>query len=169
MNQHVLGTVAFFFIAPFMVAGVFPWIMTGWRFGADASMSNMTIGLLLIAGGLGVLIECFARFALKGKGTPAPLAPTEHLVVSGLYRFTRNPMYLALVAVILGQMFFFAQAVLLAYAVGVWLACFLFVVTYEEPALKQRFAAEYGPYFEAVPRWRPRLTPWRAPQPQQQT
>ncbi|MBL8530996.1 MAG: isoprenylcysteine carboxylmethyltransferase family protein [Hyphomonadaceae bacterium] len=161
-KQAILGSVAFFFAAPFIVAGVIPALLTGWRFGGDASATLMTFGALLIFAGLAVLIECFARFALSGGGTPAPIAPTQRLVVDGLYRHTRNPMYLAVVAIVLGQMLFFAQAVLLAYAVGIWLASFMFVVGYEEPALRRRFPNEYGAYFQAVPRWRPRFTPWRA-------
>ena len=143
-KQAILGSVAFFFAAPFIVAGVIPALLTGWRFGGDASATLMTFGALLIFAG------------------PAPIAPTQRLVVDGLYRHTRNPMYLAVVAIVLGQMLFFAQAVLLAYAVGIWLASFMFVVGYEEPALRRRFPNEYGAYFQAVPRWRPRFTPWRA-------
>jgi protein-S-isoprenylcysteine O-methyltransferase Ste14 len=95
-------------------------------------------------------------------GTPAPIAPTQNLVVTGLYRYVRNPIYVALVAVILGQAVLFGDQRLLGYGVLVWLAFHAFVVGYEEPALVRRFGTEYEDFRANVPRWIPRLTPWRA-------
>ena len=100
-------------------------------------------------------------FALKGLGTLAPVAPTRHLVVSGLYRHVRNPMYVGVVSAILGQALWFGSAALLEYAAALWAGFFLFVLLYEEPALKRQFGAEYEAYRRNVPRWLPRIKPWR--------
>ena len=85
--------------------------------------------------GLAIVVECFARFAIKGIGTPAPVAPTKHLVVSGLYRHVRNPMYVGVVAAILGQALYLGSVALLLYGAAVWVGFFAFVRLYEEPAL----------------------------------
>ena len=103
-------------------------------------------GLALGVAGTVALVECFARFALKGLGTPAPVAPTEHLVVTGLYRHVRNPMYVAVLAIILAQGMWFASIAVLIYAGIVWAAVTAFVVLYEEPTLARTFGEEYAVY-----------------------
>jgi protein-S-isoprenylcysteine O-methyltransferase Ste14 len=113
-------------------------------------------GAVLLAGGVAVLLHAFARFVVDGLGTPAPVAPPRHLVVSGLYRYVRNPMYLAVEAIIIGQATILGQAGLLLYAVAVGAAVALFVRLYEEPALARQFGAEYEAYRRAVPPWWPR-------------
>ena len=118
------------------------------------------VGWLLIAFGLVLLIETFARFALEGLGTPAPFYPTKALVVTGSYRFVRNPMYLAVVTLILGQALVFSSWPLLIYAGIVWLVVHLFVVGYEEPTLRRTFGSQYDGYCRDVRRWLPRLVPW---------
>jgi protein-S-isoprenylcysteine O-methyltransferase Ste14 len=95
-------------------------------------------------------------------GTPAPIAPTQNLVVTGLYRYVRNPIYVALVAVILGQAVLFGDWRLLLYGALVFVAFHIFVLAYEEPTLMESFGAEYETYRANVSRWIPRLTPWRA-------
>ena len=119
------------------------------------------LGSALIAAGAITVVECFGRFALKGLGTPAPVAPTERLVVSGLYRYVRNPMYIGVVAAIVGQALLFGSALLLQYAALVWLFFFAFVVLYEEPALRRRFGSSYQDYRANVRRWWPRIRPWQ--------
>jgi len=108
-----------------------------------------------------LLIECFTRFALKGHGTPAPVAPPSKLVISGAYARVRNPMYVAVTGLILGQALLFASAALIAYAITIWFAFLMFVIYYEEPRLKHEFPGDYPAYFANVPRWRPRFLPWR--------
>ncbi|MFI4949872.1 MAG: methyltransferase family protein [Caulobacterales bacterium] len=152
----------FLFIAPGTLAGYIPWAITDWRL-VGAPPALMALGGLLIAGGLLLLLECFAQFALQGRGTPAPVAPPERLVVTGPYRRVRNPMYVAVVAMILGQAALFADVRLLVYALAVWLGFHAFVLLYEEPALRRAFPNDYAAFTSAVPRWRPRLRPWRAP------
>ena len=101
----VLGSALFFAVAPSSVAGLVPWWITHWEFRPPFFDLEATraVGILLIVAGLPGLVNSFARFALQGLGTPAPIAPTQNLVVTGLYRYVRNPIYVALVAVILGQ------------------------------------------------------------------
>jgi protein-S-isoprenylcysteine O-methyltransferase Ste14 len=118
-------------------------------------------GIVLLVLGLVPLVESFARFVWKGLGTPAPIFPTRYLVVSGLYRYLRNPMYVAVVTIVLGEALLTGSKQLLFYAILIWLGFFLFVRLYEEPALRRRFGAEYQNFCRHVPRWIPRLTPWR--------
>jgi protein-S-isoprenylcysteine O-methyltransferase Ste14 len=158
-RDALIGSAAFFVIAPGTVAGVVPWLITHWRFGGDASIGLGAAGGVLIL--LAMLIDCFVRFALKGRGTPAPVAPPKELVTSGLYAHVRNPMYVAVLAIILGQALLFASAALIAYGVATWFAVMLFVLYFEEPRLRAAFPDTYPAYAAAVPRWRPRFTPWR--------
>lgn len=160
-RDALIGSAAFFVIAPGVIAGVIPWLITKWRPGGDASLTLTIFGALLIIAGLVLLIDCFVRFALKGRGTPAPFAPTQELVVDGAYRYVRNPMYLGVLLAIVGQMLVFANAALIAYAVVIALTVHFFVIGYEEPKLKLSFPEAYAPYFENVGRWFPRFTPWR--------
>ena len=155
------GSAAWFLIAPGTVAGLIPWLISGWRFSEDFGGSALlrAVGALLIAAGLAGLIESFARFAWHGRGTPAPVAPTNKLIVSGFYRYVRNPMYVSVIAVIVGEALLFGQVELLAYAALAWLCFHLFVVAYEEPAMRRQFPADYAVYSAAVRRWLPRLKP----------
>jgi protein-S-isoprenylcysteine O-methyltransferase Ste14 len=159
----VFGSILFFFLAPGTMAGLIPWLISRWRFqpGFFDSLLTRLAGAALILAGLIVLVDSFARFALRGEGTPAPMYPTRRLVVSGLYRHVRNPMYVAVVTAIAGQALLFADAGLLVYGVLVWLIFHTFVILYEEPTLKRTFADEYEFFRTNVPRWIPRLTPWR--------
>src|SRR6202045_4761416 len=126
----ILGSALFFAVAPSTVAGLVPWWITRWEFRPPFFDLDATraVGILLIVAGLPGLVDSFARFALQGLGTPAPIAPTQNLVVTGLYRYVRNPIYVALVAVILGQAALFGDQRLLAYGVLVWLAFPAFVL-----------------------------------------
>jgi len=160
----VLGSALFFVIAPLVLAGFVPWSVTQWEFrpaffGVD--LTRILGGMLIIVGVPG-LVDSFARFALEGLGTPAPIAPTQKLVVTGLYRYVRNPIYIALVAVILGQALLFGDLRLLWYGALLWLFFHVWVVIYEEQTLKETFGTEFESFRTNVPRWIPRLTPWRA-------
>ncbi|HXG80230.1 MAG TPA: isoprenylcysteine carboxylmethyltransferase family protein [Sphingomicrobium sp.] len=156
------GSLLFLLVAPGTIAGYLPWLISHWRFEQDFGLSPLldAAGLMLIMLGLAGLLESFVRFAIKGLGTPAPIAPTKHLIVSGLYRHVRNPMYVSVVAIIIGQSLLFGQAGLLAYGALVWAGFHLFVLFYEEPVLRRRYGAEYDRFTRAVPRWLPRLRPW---------
>ncbi len=125
-----------------------------------AGVPLRVVGVSLIVAGAVVLIRAFIRFVVEGAGTPAPVAPTERLVVGGLYRYLRNPMYVAVVATIVGQSMALGRLVLLPYAGAVCVAFGAFVHWYEEPSLRRRFGARYAAYRRAVPAWWPRLHPW---------
>ena len=120
------------------------------------------VGVLLIAGGLPVLLDSFRRFAVEGLGTPAPVAPPQHLVVSGWYQYVRNPIYVAVVALVLGQGLFFGSVRVLEYGLATWLVTHVFVLIYEEPTLRRKFGEGYETYCRNVRRWWPRASPWKA-------
>ena len=150
------GTTVFLVVAPGVVAGLVPWLLTGWH-SSDPRAWLQVIGWLAVAVGAAVLLEAFARFVIEGIGTPAPVAPTNELVVGGLYRYVRNPMYLAVAALILGQASILGSWLMVAYA-GVFIATvWSFVHWYEEPSLRRRFGAAYDDYASRVPGWWPRL------------
>ena len=159
----ILGSAVFLVIAPGTLAVYVPWRMTRWHFSLPllGFSGFRVIGILMIAAGLPVLLDSFARFAIQGLGTPAPVAPPQHLVVTGLYRYVRNPMYVAVTLLILGQGLLFGSVRLLQYGVAVWLAFFAFVLLYEEPVLRHKFGADYREFCAHVPRWLPRLRPWK--------
>ena len=149
------GTALFLVIAPGVVAGLVPWLLTGWESSGPPAWLA-AIGWALIGTGAAVLLEAFARFVVEGVGTPAPAAPTEKLVVGGLYRYVRNPMYLAVAAVILGQAAVLGRWVLVAYVLVFGGVVWSFVHWYEEPALRRQHGAAYDEYLRTVPGWWPR-------------
>ena len=160
----VLGSALFFIVAPVTVAGVIPWLITHWEFQPPflAVEATRLAGVALIIAGVPGVLDSFARFALEGLGTPAPIAPPRNLVVSGLYRYVRNPIYVAVVAVILGQALLFGDWRLFWYGALLWLFFHVWVLVIEEPTLEQTFGAEYESFRTNVPRWIPRLAPRRA-------
>ena len=156
------GSLAFLLVAPGVVAGLVPWLITRWEVDEElAWLPLQVLGGLLIAAGVAVLLHAFARFVVEGLGTPAPVAPTEKLVVGGLYRHVRNPMYVAVASTIVGQALVLGRPVLLAYAALFMATVAAFVHLYEEPTLTRQFGDDYTRYRRAVPAWRPRLSPWR--------
>lgn len=161
-TRSVPGTIVFLFAAPGAVAGLVPYGLTRWTLAPPllGLPPLRCLGAVLMIPAMLLLLDAFARFAWEGRGTPAPIAPTESLVASGPYRFVRNPMYVAVVSLILGQGLLFGSPATLAYGLAAWLAMHLFVVFYEEPRLAADHPA-YAAYRAAVPRWLPRLTPWR--------
>ena len=157
----IAGSALFLVVAPGTVAVFVPWTLCRWRLAAPllGFPPFRLLGALLIAAGLPVLLDSFGRFALQGLGTPAPVAPPQHLVVTGLYRYVRNPMYVAVLALIFGQGLLFGSVRVLEYGLAVWLGFYLFVLLYEEPTLRAKFGAEYEQYCARVRRWLPRLRP----------
>jgi protein-S-isoprenylcysteine O-methyltransferase Ste14 len=157
-HRAALGSIAFFVLAPGSTAGLVPWLITGWEDAAPA-WAAIPGGVVTAAGGV-VVVAAFVQFVVEGRGTPAPVAPTQELVVGGLYRWVRNPMYVGVAASIAGQAVMFASI-----AVAVWLVAFVVAVTtfvrlYEEPTLRRTYGASYDAYTAAVRRWLPRLRPW---------
>ena len=159
----VLGSALFLVMAPGTILGLGPWWITRWRFESPAweALPLRVVGAVLILAGVPILLESFVRFALEGLGTPAPVAPPRHLVVTGVYRHVRNPIYVALTSIIAGQALLFGNVVLFGYA-AIWVFVFnLAVLVHEEPELRATFGAEYEAYCANVPRWLPRLRGWQ--------
>jgi len=158
----IAGSGIFLIAAPGVVAGLIPWQLSDrWGLPWSAVPGFVLAGGALIVVATAVLLHAFARFALEGLGTPAPVAPTERLVIGGIYRHVRNPMYVAVLSIILGQALLFSSWTLLAYAAIAAAAMVTFVRLYEEPTLASRYGAQYENYRRNVPGWLPRLTPWR--------
>lgn len=158
-----IGSGIFLVVAPGATAGLIPWLLTGWH-GREPPLplALRIAGLVLLIVGGAVLLSAFVRFVLEGRGTPAPVAPTQRLVVGGLYRYVRNPMYLAVAMTILGQALLLGRLDLIVYATLFLAVTAAFARRYEEPTLREQFGAEYEAYRRAVPGWRPRLRPWEA-------
>jgi protein-S-isoprenylcysteine O-methyltransferase Ste14 len=159
--KATLLSVGFFVVAPGTVVGLIPWLITHWQFqsplpGWDAAR---VVGAVLVAAGLVPAVSAFAEF-VKAGGTPVPAAPTERLVVSGFNRYVRNPMYVGMLLMIIGQALLFGNLWLLAYAAASWAVPAAFVRFYEEPTLARTYGTEYEEYRRAVPAWLPRLRPW---------
>jgi len=152
-----VGTTVFA-LTPATVAGVIPRYLSAWEmqgpFGRGWPLR--LLGALLIAAGVAVLATTFVRFVVEGFGTPAPVAPTSELVVGGLYRYVRNPMYLAVVTTIFGQSLFLGRPDLAVYATVAWVVMAAFAAWYEKPALTRQFGSAYVEYRRAVPAWLPR-------------
>ena len=151
-----LGSILFFILAPGMVAGFIPLALL--RTGPQVQTGFLAYAAFpLWVLGTTVLIWCFWDFLVKGKGTPAPINPPKELVVSGLYKYVRNPMYVGILLVILGHFLWFGFWNLLIYAAVVFAAFSAFVIFYEEPTLKRNFGAAYEDYLKRVPRWIPKF------------
>jgi protein-S-isoprenylcysteine O-methyltransferase Ste14 len=158
MKRAALGSAIFFVLAPGSTAGLVPWLLTGWRHGDHVGVLDVA-GALVFLAGLVVAVAAFVQFVREGRGTPAPVAPTRELVVGGLYRYVRNPMYVAVASMIAGQALIFRSVPVL-----IWLAMFLaavvsFVTWYEEPTLRRTYGESFDRYRQAVPGWWPRLRP----------
>lgn len=163
--RAIVGAFVFFWMAPAVVAGVVPFALLGWTMQPPllGLPGERAVGVAAVAAGVAGLLDCFARFVIEGRGTPAPVAQTEVLVASGLYRFVRNPMYVSVLIVISGQALLLGQARLFVYAAVMLVAFHLNVILYEEPTLGRRFGESYKTYYRHVGRWWPRLMPWRGP------
>ena len=155
----VLRTVVFTLLVPGSVAGLVPWLIAtqpGPRIAWLLAGEWHPLALVPMAVGFALYLACAGRFVVEGHGTPAPIDPPRQLVVRGPYRWVRNPMYVAVAAVLLGEVLLSASAWLAAYAAFVCLAFHLFVRLYEEPHLTAQFGEPYRAYAARVPRWIPR-------------
>jgi protein-S-isoprenylcysteine O-methyltransferase Ste14 len=164
LTTAAVGSTVFFVVAPGVVAGLVPWLISGWdvRWSMSAfGVCVMTLGVALLAVAVLVLIRNFVRFVVEGRGTPSPVMQTERLIVGGDYRFVRNPMYLGVIGAILGQAMIFGSFALVLYAFAVWAAMATFVRWYEEPLLQNLYGDEYERYRHGVRAWVPRLRPWQ--------
>jgi protein-S-isoprenylcysteine O-methyltransferase Ste14 len=162
LSAAAAGSSLFFALAPGTMAGLVPWLITRWRFESPLAgwLPVRWLGGLVLVASAGFVVHAFVRFAVDGLGTPAPVAPTRHLVVSGIYRHVRNPMYAAVTGAVIGQALLFGQLSLLAYAAAFLGVTAAFVHWYEEPTLARQFPDDYPAYRANVPGWLPRLRPW---------
>jgi protein-S-isoprenylcysteine O-methyltransferase Ste14 len=152
-----LRSAVFILIFPGTLGGWLPWVIAGGRSAHSAAGGVMaSVAASLVVAGWSVLLWCAVEFGRRGRGTPAPYDPPVALVVSGLYRFVRNPMYVGVVAAVIGQALWFRSADVALYAALLWLAFHLRVLLYEEPRLTQSFGGTYVQYCADVPRWIPR-------------
>jgi protein-S-isoprenylcysteine O-methyltransferase Ste14 len=154
-----VGSAVFFVVGTGIMVSLIPWLLAGWQVREPAPYWALilVLGVVLLVAGLIVLVQAFVRFVVEGFGTPVPIAAPDLLVVGGLYRNVRNPMYVAVLAAIVGQALLLGQLGLLLYAATLWLIVAAFVRWYEEPTLARRFGADYEAYRRAVPTWWPRL------------
>ena len=152
----ILKTVLFTILVPGSVLVLIPsWILGGFPRPEDGPLASL--GLLLIVLGAAIFFRCAWEFAVRGLGTPAPIAPTKFLVTTALHRYVRNPMYIGVLGVLLGEAALFRAVVLLKYAAFFFAAVYLFVIFYEEPTLRRQFGESYQEYRRSVPRWIPKL------------
>ena len=152
----ILNTALFSIFVPGTVGLLVPW----WILGGYVRPSNDAFtwtGCVLCAGGAAIYFRCAWEFAVRGLGTPAPIAPTQFLVTTALHRYVRNPMYLGVALTILGQAVIFRSIHVAEYAVAMLLVAHVFVVLYEEPTLARQFGESYKAYRRSVPRWVPRF------------
>lgn len=147
----ILKTAAFTLIAPATVAGYAPYLIT--RGESAPAGATRVIGLLCLAAGATIYLWCAWEFATRGGGTPSPLDAPKALVAQGLYRYTRNPMYVGVLTAIAGWAILFHSARLAAYGLIVFACAHAFVVLHEEPHLHAVFGAEYDAYRARVGRW----------------
>jgi protein-S-isoprenylcysteine O-methyltransferase Ste14 len=154
-RRAALGTAVFTVVLPGTVAVLAPWLLSGWRLASSTWLR--VLGVLVIAAALPVFASFLLRFVREGIGTPAPILPTERLVVGGPFERVRNPGYLSVIALVLGQAALFGSPAVALWALAIAAGFHAFVVLYEEPALRRRFGPDYEAYCRRVPRWWPRL------------
>lgn len=161
LRRSVIVSVLFVvFGGPGILLVLVPWLVTGFRIPANEPWWQVAGCVLVIVGGLIPLLESARRFVTVGRGTLVPAVPTEHLVVSGLYAYVRNPMYVGVFAVIAAEAVLFRSGGLLVELAFAWIGMELFVRFYEEPKLARTFGEEYERYRRNVRRWIPRSRPY---------
>jgi protein-S-isoprenylcysteine O-methyltransferase Ste14 len=150
---------AFVLVVPMTAIVYVPHVLTHWELRPPLFPGACLVGIALFVAGLPLFVAFNLRFVREGEGTPAPIAPTRHLVVGGPFRYVRNAGYLAVLALVVGQGLVLGSTYVLAYAAALFILFHSFVVFYEEPTLSRRFGAEYAAYCRRVPRWIPHLPP----------
>jgi protein-S-isoprenylcysteine O-methyltransferase Ste14 len=152
-----LKTLLFSILVPGTVAFVIPWLLLRGSEGLVLLIPSIwMIGLLPLLLGVGLYLWCAGAFTFIGKGTPAPIDAPKVLVIQGPYHWVRNPMYIAVLSIVIGEAILFRTFLLLGYALLVGLVVHMFVVFVEEPSLRRQFGTSYETYLRRVPRWLPR-------------
>ena len=152
-----LKSILFGFVSGIGIMIILPYILTvlnsSFNLPAYSSLTLRIIGFILFILGVSVFIYCSALFSKIGRGTPVPVEPPKKLVISGLYKFTRNPIYIGYFFIFLAEFFMFGHLLLLFYSVFIMLLIYIYIVYFEEPVLKKRFGNSYIEYTKKVPRW----------------
>jgi protein-S-isoprenylcysteine O-methyltransferase Ste14 len=162
----LLKNILFTIIVPGTVTVVIPYLLVSRGAGSAPPSWGILQALALAVGGVGlaIYVRCVWDFASFGRGTPAPIDAPKRLVVRGLYRHVRNPMYVGVLLILFGEAAYFGSRGILRWALGFFIFAHLFVVLYEEPTLRRRFGEAYEEYCRSVGRWWPRRGgdgPWR--------
>lgn len=156
MISLLLRNLFFTILQPGVVAGVVPYLIlrsTGRDLIPGSFNTLHYAGAILMAAGFLIMIACILRFATEGRGTLSPLDPTKRLVVSGLYRYSRNPMYVGVMLILIGEAVFWRSPAMALYAAVIFIAFNIFISLHEEPRLRRQFAEEYERYVKRVRRW----------------
>jgi protein-S-isoprenylcysteine O-methyltransferase Ste14 len=161
----IIGTIIFTIVVPGSVVVLVPYLLSGWRINPPLLGTPMMpiLGAAMILAALPFFIGFEKRFVIEGRGTPAPIAPTERLVTGGTYQRVRNPGYISVVAMVLGEGLLLGDTGVLLYAIILAIGFHIFVLVYEEPTLRASYGAEFEKYCAQVPRWIPRLRTARTP------
>lgn len=151
-------------VVSIIFVSIWTWFVPRWVNGNGAFDNPRPLGWSVIALGVVIAFACALEFAWRGIGTPAPFDPPRRLVITGLYRWVRNPMYVGLGVLLLGEAITFPQLTItmLVMIAALWLATTIFIVTFEEPTLRSKFGDDYAAYCRNVRRWIPRVRPWLA-------
>jgi protein-S-isoprenylcysteine O-methyltransferase Ste14 len=161
LQRNVVVSILFvLFGGPGILLFFLPLWITRFRIPFQEPGWQILLAAILIAIGLAPLLESVGRFIFSGRGTLIPASPPERLVVSGFYRYVRNPMYVGVMLALAGEAILFRSRGILIEALMAFIGFNLFIRLYEEPSLTRRFAEDYMRYKKSVPRWWPRLTPW---------
>jgi protein-S-isoprenylcysteine O-methyltransferase Ste14 len=154
-------------VVSIIFVSIWTWFVPRWVAGNDAFENARPAGWIIIALGVVIAFGCALEFAWQGIGTPAPFDPPRRLVISGLYRWVRNPMYVGLGVILLGEAITFPRLTItmLVMIATLWLATTIFIITFEEPTLRSKFGDDYAAYYSNVRRWIPRLRPFDNSQP----
>ena len=156
MWSLVFRNLFFTILQPGVVAGLLPYWILGSRFTEtfkNGLSSFQYIAIFILAAGIAILFYCIGLFIVKGKGTLSLADPTKKLVVSGLYKFSRNPMYIGVMLMLIGEAVLFSSSSLWLYTIIAFIAFNLFIIYHEEPRLKRDFGTEYQQYLKTARRW----------------
>jgi protein-S-isoprenylcysteine O-methyltransferase Ste14 len=154
-------------VVSILFVSIWTWFLPRWVTGNGAFDDPRPLGWIVIALGVVIAFGCAFEFAWRGIGTPAPFDPPRRLVITGLYRWVRNPMYAGLGVLLLGEAITFPRITItmLVMIAALWLATTIFIITFEEPTLRSKFGDDYAAYCRNVRRWIPRLRPFDNSQP----
>ena len=158
LRRSVVVSILFaVFGGPGWVLVYFPYWIAGFRIPSGEPWWQILLAGVLILAGITPLLDSIRRFVQEGRGTLMPGVPTEHLVVTGLYRYVRNPMYVGVLTAVFGETILLHSRSMVEYSAIVWLGFELFIRLYEEPTLRRRYGEEYTGYCQQVHRWWPRF------------